>query len=129
MFCLDSDILIAFLRGNEEAKEKITELEKRGIVHIIPINAFELYFGAYLSNEAEKNIQNVRALIAYFPMLPFSKNEAKLAGKNSSLLQKISSSIGIRDCMIAGIAQEHNPKIITRNINHFSRIPDLEYEK
>ncbi|MCE7743669.1 MAG: type II toxin-antitoxin system VapC family toxin [Candidatus Heimdallarchaeota archaeon] len=129
MFCLDSDILIAYLRGNQTAKEKITELEKQGIVHITPISAYELYFGAYLSNESAKNLQAVSALLSYFPILPFSKNEAKLAGEFSASLHKDGSPIGIRDCMIAGIAKVHNKLIITRNTRHFSRIPDLKIEK
>ncbi|MGC9781203.1 MAG: type II toxin-antitoxin system VapC family toxin [Candidatus Heimdallarchaeota archaeon] len=129
MFCLDSDILIAYLRGSQTAKEKITEFEKQGLVFITPISAYELYFGAYLSSESANNLQAVSALLSYFSILPFSQNEAKLAGEYSALLQKGGLSIGIRDCMIASIAKTHNKIIITRNTKHFSSIPNLKIEK
>ncbi len=99
------------------------------MVFVTPISAFELSFGAYLSNESEKNIQAVTILLAYFSILPFSTKEAKLAGELSALLQKDGSPIGVRDCMIVGIAKMHNKTIITRNIKHFARIQDLKLEK
>ncbi len=52
MYCLDSDILIAALRGDIAAKEKIIFMKQQGAVYITPISVFELFFGAYLSEQS-----------------------------------------------------------------------------
>ncbi|MBD3193291.1 MAG: PIN domain-containing protein [Candidatus Heimdallarchaeota archaeon] len=125
MFCLDSDILIAIMRGNQEARDKLKALQVEGIVFVSSITIFELFFGAYLSEATEQNLQTVSNLLAPFSKLNFSFTEAQLAGQLSANLQKKGSIIGIRDCMIAAVVISNNKTLVTRNIKHFSRIQEL----
>lgn len=56
MVCLDTDFIVALLRGDKEAEEKSVLLDNRGIRKTTtPINAFELFIGAYLSTKNTEN--------------------------------------------------------------------------
>jgi predicted nucleic acid-binding protein len=44
--CLDTDFLIAILRGKETAERRMVELDREGRHGTMAINAFELFYGA-----------------------------------------------------------------------------------
>ncbi len=41
-------------------------------------------------------------------------------------VQKSGMDIGVKDSFIAGICESHNMPLLTRNINHFKRIPSIK---
>ena len=45
--CLDSDILIDFLRGKEKAVKYIESIRESSRIVTTVINVFELYYGAF----------------------------------------------------------------------------------
>ena len=49
MKCLDTDFLVAILRGKDDAKSKMESLDAEGHNATTTINAFELFYGAYKS--------------------------------------------------------------------------------
>ena len=53
--CIDTDILVDFLRNEEKAVEFIKEHEERNELATTHINLFELYYGAYKSNKKTEN--------------------------------------------------------------------------
>ena len=56
---VDTDILIDLLRKKDYAVSLIEKLEKETYLATSAINAFELYRGAYKSQNQEKNLASV----------------------------------------------------------------------
>ena len=126
MVLLDTDILIGFLRNNEEAVNKISRLlAKHVILFTTSINTAELYFGAYLSEKSQENLKAVEKLTKIINIIPFELNHSKIYGELRSDLQKKGEIINELDIFIATIAIEKDLPIITRNSKHFERIMKL----
>ena len=126
MVLLDTDILIGFLRNNEEAVNKISRLlAKHVILFTTSINTAELYFGAYLSEKSQENLKAVEKLTKTINIIPFEFNHSKIYGELRSDLQKKGEIINELDIFIATIAIEKDLPIITRNSKHFERIMKL----
>lgn len=128
MKVLDSDLLVAILRGKEAIKEVIERLDTEKIA-ITSISAFELYFGAFKSERAEENAKEVSDLISIYDILPFDGDVSGVAGRIYVDLQKQGKDIGIRDVMIAAICLINDAILVTRNVTHYSRIEGLKVEK
>lgn len=125
IICLDSDILIDFLRGDPLTTEKINQLEENFELTTTTVNLFELYYGAYKSKKADKNIKATEELITRFKALKFTIKSSNIAGKILAELEKKGETINFRDVMVAGIILENNVILYTRNTAHFKRIIGL----
>jgi len=124
--CLDTDILIDHLRGDERATRQIEELENDGnLLSTTTINAFELYYGAQKTKEREENIGAVRQLLYRLLLLDFNERAAEKAGEIAARLEKDGDSVGFRDILIGATAITNDSELLTRNIHHFERIHDV----
>jgi len=129
MVCLDTGFLVSLIRGDTEATEKASELDEKGVkTTTTPITAFELFLGAYRSEQREANVSHVLELVSSIQLLEYDVWAAEKAADFASTLYGRGETIGIRDSMIAGITVRHGETLLTRNIRHFSRITELETE-
>ncbi len=126
MKCLDTDFLVAILRGKQEAAKAVTELDQEVRAATTAINAFELYYGANKSQNKAQNIKETQNLLAKLEMFPLEHAAAKLAAEISAKLAEQGQLIDYRDAMIAAIAIQNNAVLLTRNLAHFSRIKGLK---
>ncbi len=123
MVCLESDFLIAFLRRNEAAIDKMKILiAGNEELCFTPITATELFQGAAYSKSADAEAK-VEELLSTMQLLDFDLLAAKKAGNIIARLSKCGEQIGDMDSLIAAIAIRHNQTILTRNKKHFARIP------
>ena len=128
MILADTTFLVDILRK----KLKIDSLnEYQGeILSISEISVFELFYGLYSNNTISssselmnKRIKLVEKLISKFQVLPFGRRESVQSAKILGELKLKGLTIDIRDGLIAGIAKANGiDKILTRDIDHFSRI-------
>ena len=86
--CLDSDILIDLLRNKKETLEWLKENENKFIFATTIINVFELYAGAYNSENQEKRIKAVKKLIEKLKILNINLRIVEEAGKHYAKLKK-----------------------------------------
>ena len=128
MKCLDTDFLVAILRGKEDAGQKMAALDKEGRQSTTAISAFELFYGARRSVKTQTNVEKTKAMLARLDILPFEQDSAKTAGELLADLATQGRSIDFRDAMIAGIVKSNGLTFVTRNEEHFSRIRDLKLE-
>ncbi len=127
MVCLDTDFLVALIRGQADAVKRAEEIDSEGLRKTTtPINAFELYLGAHLSEKREENLELVRDLLLSMQLMEFDERGCDTAGAIAADLTKIGKPIGARDSMIAGIALRFEQTLLTRNIEHFSRVKGLK---
>jgi tRNA(fMet)-specific endonuclease VapC len=124
---IDTDILVDFLRGNQEAVSLINRLEDNSfLLATTAINDFELYYGAHKSKEPEKAMQLTRELVSRLVVLPLTSRSAQRAGHVYADLEKHGQPIGLRDTLIGAIAQTRGFSVATKNLSHFQRICGLQ---
>lgn len=129
MILLDTTVLVDILRGNQEVTHFMTELENRyHLRNIASISVQELCKGAHLSNRTEKELLKIEELVDCVNVILFDSAAAKIAGKIEADLERRGTLIDIQDVQIAAIAIQHNMRIITRNVSHFSKIKGLQIE-
>ena len=118
MYCLDSDILIAFLKGDKDA---IRFISQHNDVCTTVINAQEILFG--VSHERFdvicKFFENMD-VIAYDAL---SLSDVVIIKKD---LSSQGQTIGSFDEIIAGICVAHKLILVSRNNKHFSRVSQLK---
>lgn len=128
MFCLDSNIAIALLRGvSRNAEERLADAIKQGVGLALPsIVLMELRFGVYRAQNTEKAEQILdRLLQAPFEILPFAQDDADCAARIRTDLARKGLSIGPFDLLIAAQAMVRDVVLVTNNTREFSRIPGL----
>jgi tRNA(fMet)-specific endonuclease VapC len=129
MASLETDFLIALIRKDEDALKKLKNLLAGGErITTTPINASELFKGAYLSERIDDSLKAVRGILDRLKLLEFTFRAAEYYGEIYSELKERGELIGDMDILVASIALASNEKLITKNIKHFSRIRGLEIE-
>lgn len=128
MKCLDTDLLIAILRGKEEARKKVTDIDEESKGATTSINAFEIFFGANKSARRNENVKEASKLLERLIIFPLDLSSSRTAGEISAKLLAKGVTIDYRDAMIAAIAIENDLTLVTRNTSHFNRIKNLKTE-
>ncbi len=123
--CLDTDVLIDFLRGKRKIVEMIERLEEEHELLTTSINIFELYYGAYRTGK-DKNVKAVDELAERLEILKLTEQSAKISGKMLAELESDGRAIDFRDILIAGIVMENDVTLFTGNKRHFQRVKGLK---
>lgn len=126
MICIDSDCIIDFLKGKEQAVKIIRKYQEEAVS--TEISVFEIFFGVY----SKKNISENEELAAknFFnsmEVLPFNQQCGEISSKILTSLIKGGNIIDQNDCFIASIMIKNGcDKIITKNEKHFSKIKGIK---
>jgi tRNA(fMet)-specific endonuclease VapC len=123
---LDTDILINFLRGKEKSLGLIRELEGRYRLGTTSINSFELYHGAWKTNNPPKSLHAVERLLDRLDVYDFTWKASEIAGRIIAALEEEGKSIGFREVFIAATVMVINSRLVSLNRKHFERIKGLE---
>lgn len=128
-FLLDTNIIIEFMHGNHEV---INHLLKVGIEHcsISVITLYELYFGAYNAPQEKyrtQELERIKMIRSKFDILPLP-DDAGIYGQIKTYLKGEGQMIDEFDIIIGANARYYGMKVVTDNVEHFSRIPNLKVE-
>lgn len=124
--CLDSDVLVDFLRNKKEAIDFINSNELKNSLATTTINIFELYYGAMLSARVENNMQAVKDLEKRLILLNLSPQSCERAAKILCELEKEGDNMEFRDLFIGAVALNDGFVLKTNNKKHFSKIKELK---
>ena len=125
---LDTTFMIDMLKGVPAAVEKAYELDKTNApILTTTITVFELWQGVHDAHQNER--ERVLELLGAYGLHNLDFESAQKAGEIFDKLCKHGLEIDTEDCMIAGIAITRNEAVLTRNVEHFSRIGGLRIEK
>ena len=80
--CLETDFLVALMRKDERAIEKLKKLVESGERLTTSINVSELFKGAYMSKNVEENLKNVEGVLSRLDILDFNLAASDIYGKN-----------------------------------------------
>ena len=92
------------------------------------ISHAELYFGAYNSVQKDKNLLAIQAVSKKLALVNFNAESAQLFGMIKADLKQQGNIILDADIMIAAIALTNGLTLVTNNLKHFIRIPNLNLE-
>lgn len=120
MIVADTDVLIDYLAGIDEAAA-VEQSLRRGALRTTAISRFELLSGANSPRQHERIAQLLQAA----PSLPLDDAAAETASEIRRVVERSGHSIGMADCLIAGIAITQDGALLTRNRQNFERIPGL----
>lgn len=114
---IDTNILIDFLRGHQEAINFFAQTSQTSILSAITVA--ELYSGT----KGQHELQQLELLISRFSVISLTPDIARKSGLIKKKYQP-SHSIGIADAVIAASALELKAKLITLNLKDFPMIDD-----
>jgi tRNA(fMet)-specific endonuclease VapC len=122
--CIDSDLIIAYLKGDEKAKKSMDSIVSKGDVYVSSISVFEVtYTTKGLSEKKERILEN---FIDTLKVLDLDRESAKIAGRIGTDLAKKGEMIHPMDLLIGAICKKHRMNIVTSNVKHFSKISGLK---
>lgn len=126
---LDTTFLIDLMKENPSAVRRLNDMERNKITqNIASPTLYELYVGITLSTKPEKEKKKVLDTLTSMNILGLNAKSAAKAGEVQGKLIKEGTMIDPEDAMIAGIALLSNETILTKNVEHFSRIRNLIIE-
>lgn len=120
--CVDTDIIIDYLRGRNENQDILPHLIAKHDVYISPVSVYELYYGGYYSGKI-KPVEDVLAMLTPFD---WSIEDSKKAAQIHALLSKSGETLNVKDILIAGPCLSRAIPLVTRNVSHFDRIKGLK---
>jgi tRNA(fMet)-specific endonuclease VapC len=126
--CLDTDFLVAILRGRADAERKMSEMDREGRQTTTAINAFELFYGAYKSERRRANVDMTRMLLERLDVVSLDRNASESAGEIVADLSARGDAIDFRDAIVAGIAKTSGLTLVTRSKDHFARVRELKVD-
>lgn len=125
MYLLDTNVIVEMLHGNRQIIEKIYSVGFSNCC-ICEMTIAELIFGAVKGGNPKNfdDIEVVRCLLSEKTVGPCFREyaETRLA------LKQKGKPVDLMDLFIASVALHHDYILVTHNINHFSRIPNLKIE-
>ncbi len=123
---LDTTIIVRHLRGRKDETRLIERLQESSAVATTIVNSFEVYYGAYKSENTAKNLASAKGFLSTLEVLDFNDQSAELAVKVMADLESKGIALDPRDVLIGSIASTNGYSLVTLNSKHFERIPALE---
>ncbi len=123
-FVLDSDICIFWLKGNRAIERRILDVGTEQVA-ISVITLCELSYGAWKSARREENLKALERLRTTFTTLQTTEEVSHFFGRWKAQLEGEGAGLDDADLLIAAIAHAHRTTLITNNLSHFARLPDL----
>jgi predicted nucleic acid-binding protein len=94
------------------------------------ITVGELYQGAYRSEARQRHLENIeKRVLPAVTVLPFDTAVAKVFGRIRALLEEAGTRLADADLQIAATALYHGLELVTGNVRHFERIPELRISR
>jgi predicted nucleic acid-binding protein len=129
-YLLDTNVLSEIIRKdpNRELLQRLNEVAASDVV-TSAICVAELRHGAARVAHGARLWERIaREILSRVDILPLGEAEAVRAGDLLASLEAQGKPIGIEDVWIGATALEHGLSVVTRNLKHFRRIPDLRSE-
>ncbi len=117
--CVDTNILIALLRGDQQVINFLRKTKQQIVTTVIV--EYELWAG-------EKKEENLSQLLRGIPVFELTRKSARLAGAMFKDLRKKGKIVDPRDIFIAAICIEQKTPLYTLNRKHFTRLQEYGLE-
>ena len=121
---VDTDVLVDFLRGNENAATLVREFSAR--IVLSPIVIAELYAGV----KGKTEMAVLEDFISLFRVAPLTAEIARRGGLYKRDFGK-SHGVGLADSLLAATVEVENAELKTLNVKHYPMFTGLRqaYQK
>jgi len=123
-YLVDTDYLIDATGGIPSAVQTLQRLSDQGVAVSI-ISYGEIFEGAYGFADPKTLLAAYQEFLGDYPTLPLSGPIMATFARTRYFLRRMGQLIPDLDLLIAATALAHGLTLVTRNIRHFARIPDL----
>ncbi len=127
MHLLDTDTCVYWLKGDLDIERRAQQVGWDQIA-ISGMTTAELYYGAFKSHYADRNLNLLSAFLQRFTFWDALSQVDQIFGKTKADLERKGLPIGDADILIASFALHHRAVLVTNNLRDFQRIPDLQTE-
>lgn len=121
MIVVDTDVLIAHLRGIEPARAWLRAARAAEPLAISVVTVTEITGGMRTAERRE-----VWALLSALRTEPVTEVVARRAGELMRQYRQSHSGIGLGDYLIAATAETIGARLATLNVRHFPMVPGLK---
>jgi tRNA(fMet)-specific endonuclease VapC len=124
-YLVDTDRLIDFLKGRADAVRLIATLASDGLAMSL-MTFGEVYDGIYRSGDPSGQEATFVRVLAWIPVLGLNQDIMREFARIRGGLRLAGQPIGDADVLIAATAIHHDLTLVTRNLRHYERIPNLK---
>ena len=125
---LDTNVLGDFVRDQAGVRNRLRG-SAIGDVAISAITEFEVEYGLQRAATLSVVIERaMRDLLQAIPILPFEREDARLAAVVRNQLAAAGTPIGPYDLLLAATALRRGLVFVTHNTREFERVPGLNLE-
>jgi len=124
MYLVDSDRLIDAISGIRSALEVLERLAPDGLAISI-VTLGEISEGAYMFLDPERHLPSLRTFVTGYAILLLDEPSVTHFARVRALLRQSGNLIPDMDLLIAATALRYGLILVTRNVRHFQRVPDL----
>jgi predicted nucleic acid-binding protein len=124
-YLVDADWLIDAAIGRQHAQHTLDRLSDESLAVSI-IAVAEIYEGAFGTTDPQATLAGLRDFLSDFATLPLTDPIVEHFARMRAALRKQGQLIPDMDLLIAATAIAEDLILITRNVRHFDRIPDLK---
>ena len=126
-YLLDTNILIAAMRGVDKMRDKLTVIPLSDLL-LSPVVLGELQLGAEKSQHRKKNAARLARLVEGIQLAVLDAETSRHYGEIRAELERIGKPIGANDYWIAAHGRAHGTVVVTDSTGEFSRVPGLVIE-
>ncbi len=121
MILVDTDVLIAHLRGHEQARTWLRWARTQSPLSVSVVSIAELTGGVRSTERRE-----IWGLLSALRAEPVTEVIGRRAGALMRTYRQSHSGIGIADYLIAATAENRGAELATLNVRHFPMFGDME---
>lgn len=123
-YLLDTSICVFLFRGKYNISEKLREIGRKNCF-VSSVTIAELKYGAYKSDNKERNLRVINSFCQKVNIVPFEETIDEFA-KEKNELRQVGMLIEDFDLLIACAAKARNLTLVTDNVRHLGRVRGLE---
>ena len=123
-YLVDADWLIDAAAGRSTAVRTLDRLSGDGLA-VSLVAVAEVYEGAFRTPQPEATLAEFREFLGDYAHLPLTDPIIERFARLRAALRRQGQLIPDMDLFIAATALEAELTLVTRNVRHFARIPEL----
>jgi tRNA(fMet)-specific endonuclease VapC len=124
-YLVDSDVLIDYLAGRSDAVTLLQDLEPIGL-GLSVLSYAEVYEGIYGGRDPNTTERRFRDVLRRMSVFAVSRSIARRGAQVRRDLRARGLPLPMTDVLIAATAIHHDLTLVTRNLRHYERIPNLD---
>ena len=127
MIFLDTDVCVAYLRGDARIVAKIRSFDPDDLA-VPAMVAAELFYGAEKASDPDRDRMRVEEFLGSLAVVQTDENTVRTFGYVKAYLAKAGLAIPDADLLVAATALSRSCPLATGNVRHFSRIWGLQLQ-